>query len=143
MLGKVICSRTALAVLVLGTTLLGACTRSGSTSSGFQGTAQEIADKIGCTNFTIDNDSLTPFVDVSGECDFQGESISIDTFSDSRDRENFEGFRNTAGCAFAKEMGVTNYSFVRGDRWVIDSGKYGVDKAIQAIIGGDFVSIDC
>lgn len=100
--------------------LLTAC--SGGDEAGDISSGQDLADAIGCTDFS--NDSEEMFVAEGGTCQLDGEEIWIYYFADNDARDSYVEIGSDFGG-----------NYLVGDGWVVDAKSATLDKLAEKIGG--------
>lgn len=129
--------------------VLGACGGGGGgkSSVGRFSSPQELSGALnrageGCTDFSPDA-SKEESVDQQGSCTVEGERTRIYTFKDSGQLGNWVGIGESVGCSMGKSFGIRNFSYVKGDRWVVQPDTATAAKAVAAKFGGRAVTHNC
>jgi hypothetical protein len=97
------------AALVVTMTACNGSSSGGGDAGGKRMTAQQVADKIGCTGMTNDDDEL--YVHEGGDCTYNDKSLTIADFANAINRDNWL----KVALGFGGVYGVGDYWTIGGD----------------------------
>lgn len=106
-------------------TLLGAFAFAGCSSGPGSdiGSGQELADAVGCSDYTGDSEEM--FVSEGGSCTLDGEDIAVYYFADNDARDGYVEIGSDFGG-----------NYLVGDHWVVDAKSETLEK-LRDKLGGD------
>ncbi len=99
---------------------------------------------IGCTGFEATaTDDLEQGADQQGRCEFDSEALTISTFKDAGQKQNYVGLGETLGCAMGAAFGITNISYAEGENWIVTPETQTVAEQIADAVGVESHTITC
>jgi hypothetical protein len=116
--------RRILAAAALAVALSGCGGGGGDAGKADAVTAQSLATKLGCSNFSKE-DSPELFAAESASCDLSGTTVYLETFTQSDAQKNW--------LSAAKQAGG---SYVVGDNWIVWTDERSPSEQIQKTLGG-------
>lgn len=136
-----------LAMALIGVLLLAGCGGGGGNDTTRYDSPKQVADALNkagvvCAGYHVVGE-LEQGVDQQGECFVNRESTTIFTFKDNGQRDNWIGLGKTLGCSAGKSLGISTFSYVMGDRWVVQPESETETKAIADRFEGKPVVVRC
>lgn len=118
---------------------------------------EAIAEALGCSgSYEVpeedegDDMGFPDYGAVEGNCEHEGETMSLTTFPESGDADQAEKLVEGVGCSFGVAFGITQFHIVRGDNWFasIEDGDGGSQEReklepVADALGGEVRTIEC
>lgn len=112
-------------VFILAACLAGAC--GGGSKDGGVVSVRDVADKLGCSATVDPAEDRELFIADSGECNFIGDTVTINRFSNNKTRDQW--------IDFAKSFGIGRFVVI--DRGVLFGEEQRTADRIRDKVGGD------
>jgi hypothetical protein len=131
---------------VLMAVFLVACGGGGGSDSASYETVEEIADVLGCDPEPTEETGFGTAPQESGTCTVDGDPVDIAIYETSDHLEQSLREASGIGCAMAVEFGIEEFSFARGDNWVVspdDNLDTGLAEDLASQLDGEAQTVEC